>query len=236
MTFKEEFCQIFCSLGLSRFAEGDMPDKFEILCDSLVATNKIMNLTALTERRDIILKHFADSLYGVHLIPENASIIDIGCGGGFPTLPIAIVRPDVKIVALDSTAKKLTFVADMAKKLSLNVETLAMRAEEASRDMKYRENFDIAISRAVARLNILDELCMPFVRPGGSFIALKGADAESEREEAERGIKLLGGEISLFESTVTEGIGSRAVILVKKINKTPEKYPRVFAKIKKMPL
>ncbi len=235
-SFKEEMREIFCSLGLEKYTSGDLPERFEILYEKLTETNQVMNLTALTERRDIIIGHFADSLSAADEIPEGARVIDVGCGGGFPTLPLAIARPDLSVTALDSTTKKLVFVADMAKELELSLETLAMRAEDASKMPQYRENFDVCVSRAVARLSILDEICLPFVKKGGLFIAMKGADADAEYDEAKKGIALLGGTLIENKKSTLADFGARALLIIEKIENTPEKYPRAYAKIKKSPL
>lgn len=236
ISFREEFTEIFDSLGLHKYTEKEYIERFEILYEDLVETNKVMNLTALTEQRQVILGHFADSLMAVDKIKEGAKVIDVGCGGGFPTLPLAIARPDISITALDSTAKKLTFVSGMAEKLGLSVKTLPMRAEDASKMPEYREKFDVCVSRAVARLNILDEICLPFVKKGGTFVAMKGAGAELEYSEAEKGIKMLGGELEAFDKLNIDELGARALIVVKKVENTPRKYPRAYAKIKKNPI
>lgn len=236
ISFREEFTEIFTRLGLEKYANAEYAERFEILYENLVETNKVMNLTALTGQRQVILGHFADSLMALGKIKEGATVIDVGCGGGFPTLPLAIVRSDISITALDSTAKKLGFVADMAKKLGLSVKTLPMRAEDASKMPEYREKFDVCVSRAVARLNVLDEICLPFVKKGGTFVAMKGADAELEYSEAEKGIKILGGELFAFDKLNIEELGARALVVIKKGENTPQKYPRAYAKIKKNPL
>lgn len=234
--FREEFINIFKSLGLEKYTRGDLSERFEILYNRLVETNKLMNLTALTEMRDVIIGHFADSLAAADSIKEGARVIDVGCGGGFPTLPLAIVRPDISIVALDSTAKKLVFVSEVANELGLSVETLAMRAEDAAKMPEYRENFDVCVSRAVARLSILDEICLPFVKKGGRFIAMKGAGADEEYDEAKKGIALLGGTLLENKKSTLADFGARALLIIEKTEKTPEKYPRAYAKIKKSPL
>ena len=222
--------------GLSGYADDAAAEKLALLSDMLVEANKVMNLTAITDPHDVALRHFADSMTAAGFIPEGASVIDVGCGGGFPTLPLAVVRPDIEITALDSTAKKLNFVRDAAEKLSLNVRVLPSRAEEAALDPLLREKYDVCISRAVARLNILSELCLPFVKAGGSFIAMKGADAGSELTEAENGIKKLGGSVERAEKFTLSEAGERCIIIVKKTDRTPEKYPRAYAKIRKTPL
>ena len=236
ISFKEEFKNIFCSLGLEKYTESDLSDRFEILYERLVEKNKVMNLTALTEMRDVIIGHFADSLAAADEIKEGARVIDVGCGGGFPTLPLAIARPDISVTALDSTAKKLVFVSEVANELGLNVKTLAMRAEYAAKMPEYRENFDVCVSRAVARLSILDEICLPFVKKGGRFIAMKGAGADEEYDEAKKGIALLGGTLFENKKSTLADFGARALLVIDKVEKTPEKYPRAYAKIKKSQL
>ena len=228
--------KVFDECGLSEYTDDAAVEKLALLSDMLAEANKVMNLTAITDPHDVALRHFADSITAARFIPDGARVIDVGCGGGFPTLPLAIVRPDIEITALDSTAKKLNFVRDAAEKLSLSVKILPSRAEEAALDPLFREKYDICISRAVARLNILSELCLPFAKAGGSFIAMKGADAGSELTEAENGIKKLGGSVERAEKFTLSEAGERCIIIVNKTGKTPEKYPRAYAKIRKAPL
>lgn len=227
-TFKE------CSLD--EYTTRENAEKFAKLCDMLIETNKKMNITAITDPRQVALRHFADSVKAASFIPKGVSVIDVGCGGGFPTLPLAIVRPDLDITALDSTAKKLTFVADAASALSLNVRTLAARAEEAGTDGSHREKYDICVSRAVARLNVLSELCLPLVKKGGAFIAMKGADAEIELAEAEASVRILGGRVTEKYAFALSDAGEREIIIIHKDTHTPAGYPRQFAKIRKAPL
>ena len=234
---KQTLLSVLEDRGLSRLVTDSACEKLEYLYRELVKTNEQMNITAITELSKVALLHFADSISCAGYIPEGARVVDIGCGGGFPCLPLAIARPDIKVLAIDSTAKKLTFVSRMAGELGLSLETLACRAEDASRTKELRESFDLAVSRAVARMNVLSELCLPFVRVGGSFIALKGRDALAELEETQRGIKILGGvhrESDLF-TLPFEG-GERGIIVCEKVSPTPERYPRAYAQIKKSPL
>lgn len=224
---------VFAECGISQYAEGERGEKFALLFDELIAFNNVTNLTAITECEEVALRHFADSLTAADKIPMGASVIDVGCGGGFPTLPLAIARPDLAITALDSTAKKLVFVENMAKKLSLNVKTLAARAEEIP---EYRESFDVATSRAVARMNLLTELCLPLVKVGGRFVAMKGASGREELSEAEDGIVKLGGNVTDVDAFTLLSAGERVLITVKKTSPTPPAYPRPWGKIKKKPL
>ena len=225
--------KVFAECGMPQYAEGETGEKFAILFDELIAFNNITNLTAITECEEVALRHFADSLTAAEKIPQGASVIDVGCGGGFPTLPLAIARPDLTITALDSTAKKLVFVENMAKKLSLNLKTLAARAEEIP---EYRESFDVATSRAVARMNLLTELCLPLVKVGGHFVAMKGASGREELCEAENGIVKLGGKVKDVDAFTLLSAGERVIITVEKTSPTPSAYPRPWGKIKKKPL
>ena len=225
--------KVFAECGMPQYAEGEKGEKFAVLFDELIAFNNVTNLTAITECEEVALRHFADSLTAADKIPVGATVIDVGCGGGFPTLPLAIARPDLAITALDSTAKKLVFVENMARKLSLNVKTLAARAEEIP---ECREKFDIALSRAVARMNLLTELCLPLVKVGGKFVAMKGASGKEELAEAEGGITKLGGTVTGVDAFTLLSAGERVIITVDKVAPTPSAYPRPWGKIKKKPL
>ena len=174
-----------------------------------------------------------------NLIPDNAQVADIGCGGGFPILPLSIVRPDLKIVGIDSTEKKVKYVSEVGHMLGLSIETVADRAEALARLPEMRQKFDVVVSRAVARLNILDELCMPFVKPDGIFIAMKGAAGLQELDEASSGIKILGGTLEQkieYSLKLSEQEEKRTVFVVRQNGKIDHVYPRPFANIKKKPL
>ncbi|MBO7148642.1 MAG: 16S rRNA (guanine(527)-N(7))-methyltransferase RsmG [Clostridia bacterium] len=227
--------------SLAELLSEEVTQKLYSLCDLLQKANAQTNLTAIDKTEDIIAKHFADSLLAYSHYNKGASVIDIGCGAGFPSLPLAIVRSDLKICALDSTGKKIDFVKSTAKALGLdNISAVCARAEEYVATPGVRESFDHATARAVSRLNLLSELAMPFVKIGGSFVALKAKDGDTELKEAEKGIKLFGGEIDTFEKrTLIEDSGlesQRAVIVIKKFSPTPEKFPRAYAKIAKKPM
>lgn len=235
--FCEEFARIFEKNGLREWCRGDIVEKFFILTQRMVETNAVMNITALTTTDKIIPLHYADCVIAAKHIPENARVIDIGCGGGFPLLPLAIVRPDLQLVGVDSTAKKIRYVQSVADELGLSVTAISGRAEEYQAEC--RETFDVAISRAVARLNVLDELCMPYVRIGGKFMALKGAAGEEEKAEALGGIEILGGKlqnVQEYELHLENGSEARTLIEIQKVRPTPARYPRVFGAIKKKPL
>ncbi|MBQ7172775.1 MAG: 16S rRNA (guanine(527)-N(7))-methyltransferase RsmG [Clostridia bacterium] len=213
---------------------------FWILLNELTETNKVMNLTAITEPDEIISKHFVDSLLGSEEISSGSTVLDLGCGAGFPSLPLAICRPDLSIISLDSTAKKIAFVQKTAEKLQLsNLKTIVGRAEDpAIKEAIGKPN--VIVSRAVARLNLLCELAFPLLPVGGLLFAMKGAKGEEELEEASKAIKLLGGgepilqKRSLILSNDTSE--ERSLILIPKIKATPSGYPRPFATMRKKPL
>ena len=236
------FGEIYLDIMNRNFPDGrynGYADKFEVLYNELVDFNQKVNLTAVTDMAGACAKHFADSLLIEEYIPEGATLCDVGCGGGFPTLPLAIVRPDLKITALDSTEKKLKFVSLMAEKLDLNVTTLSARAEEVGQSKEYRESFDCVCARAVARLNILSELCIPLVRVGGRFISCKAAIGKEELTEAADGIEKLGADPIIIkepELITAEGAQARAVFVFDKTSPTPKAYPRHYSKISKKPL
>lgn len=217
---------------------GDSAAKLCRMSELLVEFNEHTNLTAIKDERGIAVKHIADSLTLLKYIknlPAGAKLLDVGAGGGFPSLPVAIARPDIEIVSLDSTAKKLRFITLASEELDLNnISVLCGRAEELGRNAGYRESFDIVTARAVARLKVLCELCIPFIKTGGSFIALKGADGENELDEAKKTYHILGcGEASVYpESLLGEDEPqSRVIITCRKISSTPPKYPRQYNQI-----
>ncbi|MBE6694329.1 MAG: 16S rRNA (guanine(527)-N(7))-methyltransferase RsmG [Ruminococcaceae bacterium] len=238
----KEFCRIFEDIftknGISEYDTPENRQKFATLAEYLIEENQKYNLTALCSMDKIIPLHFADCVVAAKYIPAGAKVLDLGCGGGFPTLPLAIVRPDIAVCGLDSTAKKLGFINSAAQKLGIfNVTTLTGRAEELVCDR--RESFDIVISRAVARLNVLAELCLPFVQVGGKFIALKGSAGEDELAEAQKGIVMLGGSVKStdkYDIFTCGGAEKRLNIIIDKQSPTPIAYPRQFGAIKKKPL
>lgn len=212
-----------------------------LLSDALYETNKIMNLTSITDEKGVILRHIVDSLLISGHISASSSVVDIGCGAGFPTLPLAVLRPDLHICAIDSTEKKIDFVKSTAELLELeNVYTVCGRAEELAHLPEYRECFDFATARAVAALPVLCELTLPFVRVGGSLVAMKAKDAVKELSESEKAIETLCGEESLknlvlFKAALHNGNVSelRTIIKIPKLRSTPENYPRRFSQIKR---
>lgn len=209
---------------------------FERFLRLLLRYNEKYNLTAITEEREIWAKHFFDSVAGEHLFPEGASVLEVGSGAGFPSIPLMLVRPDLTFTLVESTKKKCDFLAAAKEQLSLPAEILPMRAEDAARG-EWREKFDVSVARAVARLNTLAEYCLPFAKEGGVFLAYKGGNAEEELKEAGRAISLLGGGgVSIFPYSLPEGMGERTIVAVKKICPTPAKYPRGRGKERSMPL
>lgn len=210
-------------------------DKF---AEMLAETSKSFNLTAITEADDMTVKHFADCavLFSYADISENARIIDVGTGAGFPGLVLKLVRPDIKMTFLDSTRKKLGFIEQVLCENRVDGEILHMRAEEAARLPEYREQFDFSTARAVAALPVLSEYCLPFVKKGGDFISMKSADSDVEIHDAKGAIALLGGKIQEnIEFNLVENT-PRRIIMIKKISQTPTKYPRASAQISKKPL
>ena len=211
-------------------------DKYEKL---LLEWNEKINLTAITEHDQIVIKHFADSLTPLLFrdLSKN-SIIDVGTGAGFPGLPLKIAVPSLKLTLLDSLNKRVSFLETVAKELCLSdVNCIHMRAEDGGNDPNLRESFDTAFSRAVAPLNVLAEYDLPFVKVGGELIALKGPAAYDEIKQAENAVKILGGEISeVKEVPLPDTDLNHKIVFIKKINPTPEKYPRRSGKVLKKPI
>ncbi|MBQ3592853.1 MAG: 16S rRNA (guanine(527)-N(7))-methyltransferase RsmG [Clostridia bacterium] len=207
---------------------------YDALADRLIEANKRLNLTAITQKDAVMVLHIEDSLTLCDYIPQGAKVIDVGTGGGFPALPIAMARDDIFVTALDSTAKKLAFVEQTADEFSLPLKTLCARAEEAAEQL--RETFDVAVSRGVTALPALCELCLPFVKIGGKFIAMKAKDCEAEISSAKNALSVLGGEIKeVLCPTLSDGT-VHTLIIIEKISATPLKYPRRWSEIKKKPL
>lgn len=215
---------------------GEKKALFEKYFALLVEYNARFNLTAITERNEVFEKHFLDSVLGESLFPTNASVLEVGSGAGFPSLPLKILRDDLSFTLVESTGKKCEFLKVVAKELSLSrVTVLNERAETLARDRKYREKFDVSCARAVARMNTLSEYCLPFVKTGGVFVAYK-ADAEEELKEAENAILKLGGKAAYSYRYSLPNHGSRTLICVEKSKSSPSIYPRGQGKERKNPL
>lgn len=220
----------------AQLVEGLYGKDFEKLCSLLVENNKKFNLTAISDREDIFNKHFVDSVAGESFIKNGAHVAEVGSGGGFPSFPIKIVRRDLKFLLIESTGKKCNYLKEAAESLAFkDVEIYCGRAEDAARDDKFREKFDVAEARAVARLNTLCEYCLPLVKDGGRFIAYKG-DCGGEIKEAQRAIKILGGELENVEKYVLPNGDERSLVIIKKVAPTPLKYPRGQGKERKSPI
>lgn len=212
--------------------------RLDLYAERLIETNRQFNLTAVTDPDEVTVKHFADSLVllGKTQFPAGASLLDVGTGAGFPGLALKLARPDLSVTVLDGTRKKLGFIRAVLEETGLAGETLHLRAEEAGKLPKYREKFDFVTARAVADMAVLVEYCLPFVRAGGLFLAMKSAAAEEEIQNAAGAVRLLGGKteqnllFDLVENT------PRRIVFVRKISQTPPKYPRASAKIAKCPL
>ncbi|MBO4980009.1 MAG: 16S rRNA (guanine(527)-N(7))-methyltransferase RsmG [Clostridia bacterium] len=237
----DEFIQLcekcFADNGLEAFCEPKTLDLLYKMTENMLSVNAVTNLTAITEPREIVLKHLADSLSAARYIPEGASVLDVGCGGGFPTLPLAIARPDLTVTGLDSTAKKTRYVAESAALLGLdNLKTLTGRAEELAHEPQYRESFDVCIARAVASLPILTELCLPFVKKGGKMVAMKAKLDESEQTRAPQMLGATAFERHEFELIGEQQSETRLILIAEKQKPTAAAYPRAYAQIKKKPL
>lgn len=223
----------------------DQINCFEKYYELLIEKNKVMNLTAITDKEDVIVKHFIDS---IALIPylldkgininNKLKIIDIGTGAGFPGLPLKIMMPDVKFTLLDSLNKRVSFLNEVIDELKLkDIEALHGRAEDYASDNKYREKYDICVSRAVANLSTLSEYCIPFVKENGFFISYKAGESEEEINNSKNAIKILGGKINKVEEFVLPGTdASRVFVFIRKQELTDKKYPRKAGVPTKKPL
>ena len=219
--------------------EDDAP-KLEQLCAHMLEVNKTLNLTAIRDEDGVILKHIVDSCACLPFIEKGAKVCDIGCGGGFPTLVIGILRRDVSVLGVDSVTKKVNYVGSTDSLLGLdNVSVSNARAEEMGQNSSLRESFDAVTARAVGRLNLITELCLPLVKVGGCFLAMKSLSTDEELKEAERAIELLGGCVEQVKSyTLTDGSETleRTIVVIKKVKPTPKMYPRNNSQIAKKPL
>ena len=214
-------------------------EKFDLYKKLLLEWNEKMNLTAITDDEGIAIKHFADSISVLPLMEnKNASLIDVGTGAGFPGIPLKIANDGFKVTLLDSLNKRITFLEEVKKELGItNLECIHSRAEDGGRNADLREKFDYCVSRAVARLSVLSEYCMPFVAVGGYFISLKGPDAAEELTEAQKAISVLDGKVEkVVEITIPESDLKHCAVVIKKIKSTPKAYPRKAGTAAKKPI
>lgn len=211
---------------------------FQRYMELLLEWNEKMNLTAITEPQQVVEKHFLDSLLLLKAveIPPNAKVIDVGTGAGFPGIPLLIYRPDIHLTLLDSLQKRLNFLQAVCDALGLSAELIHARAEEGSRQPKLREKYDLACARAVASLPVLCEYCLPYVRQGGAFAAMKGPGAADERNAGAKAIQLLGAQAEGTKAFTLPDGSERNIIICRKTSATSDKYPRHGSKIAKTPL
>ena len=211
-------------------------EKFDTYAELLVCWNEKINLTAITNPLGITEKHFLDSLavFRNDIIPQNSSVIDVGTGAGFPGIPMKIYRNDLKVTLLDSLNKRINFLTEVSDKLSLDMNCIHSRAEDGAKKADLREQFDIATARAVAPLPILCEYCLPYVKIGGQFVALKGPNEDAKASFT--AYRTLGAEISDVKEYELPCGDKRQIIVYYKIKETPRKYPRNPSQIDKKPL
>ena len=231
MNFKEELLKLGINLDKA------MEEKFNIYYEELIKVNEYMNLTAITEHDEVFNKHFLDSLTILKALDnkDNIKLLDVGSGAGFPAIPLAITT-NLDITIIDALGKRINFLNETINKLDLtNVKALHKRAEDYAKEE--REAFDITTARAVARLPMLLELCLPLTKVNGLFIAMKAQSGKEEIEEAKNAISILGGKVEkVIELELPDNAGLRNIIIIRKVKETPAKYPRAFAKIKEKPL
>lgn len=228
----DKIIEMFKSAGID--IDSSQAKKFSTLFEFMVEYNRNVNLTAITEFSEVVMKHFIDSVLPFTMIeiPEGARFIDVGTGAGFPSLPLLIIRPDLRGTLCDSLQKRCVYLELACAKIGINAEIIHARSEEMAR--KLREKYDFATARAVAAMPVLTELCLPFVRVGGEFIALKSVN--EDLKSAESAVKTLGGKIAEITDYKLPNGDDRRMAVVKKISQTPTKYPRSYANITKKPL
>ena len=225
-------------------AEFDLPqpeqlaERFDRYAELLVDWNQKINLTAITAPDDIVIKHFVDSLLllKAYDVPQGAKMIDVGTGAGFASVAVGMLRGDIRLTLMDSLNKRINFLTELSAELGVSAACVHARAEEFGNKAEFREQYDVACARAVAHLRELSEYCLPFVKVGGGFVALKSVGLEQELEEAKAAIDILGGKVEdICRFTLPDG-AERAIAVIRKIRPTPKKFPRPYGKIKKNPL
>ena len=215
---------------------NDQIEKFKEYYKLLTEWNEKINLTAITDEEDIVTKHFADSLSISKYISDNSKVIDVGTGAGFPGVPLKIENETLNITLLDSLNKRINFLDEIISKLQLKgITTIHGRAEEVAHDVNHREKYDYAVCRAVAKLNVLAEYMLPYLKIGGYFICMKGPNIDEEMETSIKAIKLMGGEIEKLESFEIEE-NQRNIIIIKKVKNSPKNFPRKAGTPSKQPI
>ena len=216
--------------------------QFKLYFKMLIEVNEHVNLTSITEEDDVYLKHFYDSItplftFGA-VFKDGATLCDVGAGAGFPSIPLKILKPGLKVTIVDSLQKRLNFLKDLISELGLtDVELVHGRAEDVGQNKLYRERFDIVTARAVARMSVLSEYCLPLVKKGGYFVALKGPKAEDELDDGKKALEVLGGKLIKDEElTLPASEEERTLVLVQKVKSTPKKYPRQAGTPRRKPI
>lgn len=216
--------------------------QFKLYFKMLIEVNEHVNLTRITEEDEVYLKHFYDSItplftFGA-VFKDGATLCDVGAGAGFPSIPLKILKPGLKVTIVDSLQKRLNFLKDLISELGLtDVELVHGRAEDVGQNKLYRERFDIVTARAVARMSVLSEYCLPLVNKGGYFVALKGPKAEDELDDGKKALEVLGGKLIKDEElTLPESEEERTLVLVQKVKSTPKKYPRQAGTPRRKPI
>lgn len=225
-SFKKEMNINLMALNL-KLDDSQIKNFYDFM-NLLIEKNKVMNLTGITEPKEVILKHFIDSLTVLKYINENDNIIDVGTGAGFPGIPLKIAENSLEITLLDSLNKRINFLNELIEKINLNkVKTIHGRAEDFGQDFKYREKYDVAVSRAVAPLNVLLEYMLPFVKVGGKCICMKGSNCDEEIENSRKAIEILGGKIEEIKKfNLPNSDNNRTIFIIKKVQKMSRQYPR----------
>ena len=230
--FKNKFLSIYNDIDENKI------EQFYRYMELLIEWNKKINLTAIIEPNDIIVKHFLDSItIEKYIEKEDSNILDIGTGAGFPGIPLKIMKPEADVVLIDAVNKKINFLNEVIRELNLNlIKTIHTRAEDLAAEKEYRENFDFVTSRAVSNLTTLSEYMLPFCKIGGYSICMKGPGVKEEIEESKKAIEILGGKLEKIDSFTINDEYERNIVIIKKIKATPAKYPRKQGKPLKEPI